>query len=43
MANPFVYTELNAVDVREVTGHGHMSVLRDPGGATIALWEAKKA
>lgn len=30
------------VDVREVTGHGHMSVLRDPGGATIALWQAKK-
>jgi len=31
------------VDVREVMGHGHMSVLSDPTGATIALWQAKKA
>ena len=31
------------VDVREVPGHGHMSVLSDPTGATIALWEPKKA
>ena len=31
------------VDVREVMGHGHMSILRDPGGATIALWQAKSA
>lgn len=31
------------VDVREVMGHGHMSVLTDPAGATIALWEQKKA
>ena len=30
------------VDVREVMGHGQMSVLSDPTGATIALWEAKK-
>jgi uncharacterized protein len=30
------------VDVREVMGYGQMSVLRDPAGATIALWEAKK-
>jgi hypothetical protein len=31
------------VDVREVMGHGHMSVLSDPTGATIALWQAKNA
>jgi predicted enzyme related to lactoylglutathione lyase len=31
------------VDVREVMGHGHMSVLTDPAGAMIALWEQKKA
>jgi hypothetical protein len=31
------------VDVREVMGHGHMSVLSDPAGATIALWQQKKA
>jgi len=31
------------VDVREVMGHGHMSVLSDPTGATIALWQQKKA
>ena len=31
------------VDIREVPGHGQMSVLSDPTGATIALWEAKKA
>jgi uncharacterized protein len=31
------------VDIREVMGHGQMSVLSDPTGATIALWEAKKA
>jgi len=31
------------VEVREVTGHGHMSVLSDPTGATIALWQQKKA
>jgi predicted enzyme related to lactoylglutathione lyase len=31
------------VDIREVTGHGQMSVLSDPTGATIALWEPKKA
>jgi uncharacterized protein len=31
------------VDVREVMSHGHMSVLSDPTGATIALWQTKKA
>jgi len=31
------------VDVREVPGHGHMSVLTDPTGAAIALWEPKKS
>ena len=31
------------VDVREVMGYGQMSVLTDPTGATIALWQAKKA
>ncbi len=31
------------VDVREVPGHGHMSVLSDPTGATIALWQPLKA
>jgi uncharacterized protein len=30
------------VDVREVMGHGHMSVLIDPTGATLALWQQKK-
>jgi uncharacterized protein len=30
------------VDVREVMGHGQMSVLSDPTGATIALWQARK-
>jgi predicted enzyme related to lactoylglutathione lyase len=30
------------VDVREVPGYGQMSVLSDPTGATIALWEPKK-
>jgi predicted enzyme related to lactoylglutathione lyase len=30
------------VDVREVMGHGQMSVLSDPTGATLALWQAKK-
>jgi uncharacterized protein YndB with AHSA1/START domain len=30
------------VDIRDVMGHGQMSVLRDRGGATIALWHAKK-
>lgn len=30
------------VDVREVMGYGQMSILRDPGGATIALWQTKK-
>ena len=30
------------VDVREVMGHGQMSILRDPTGAAIALWQAKK-
>jgi uncharacterized protein len=31
------------VDVCEVPGHGQMSVLSDPTGAAIALWEPKKA
>jgi uncharacterized protein len=31
------------VDVREVLGHGQMSVLSDPTGATIALWQSQKA
>jgi predicted enzyme related to lactoylglutathione lyase len=31
------------VDVQEVMGHGHMSVISDPAGAAIALWQAKKA
>ena len=31
------------VDVREVMGHGQMSVLSDPTGATIALWQPTKA
>jgi predicted enzyme related to lactoylglutathione lyase len=31
------------VDVREVPGHGHMSVLSDPTGSTIALWQPIKA
>jgi hypothetical protein len=31
------------IDVREVPGHGHMSVLSDPTGATIALWQPKTA
>jgi hypothetical protein len=31
------------VDGKEVMGHGHMSVLTDPAGATIALWQNKKA
>jgi predicted enzyme related to lactoylglutathione lyase len=30
------------VDVREVMGPGHMSVLIDPTGATLALWQQKK-
>jgi predicted enzyme related to lactoylglutathione lyase len=30
------------VEVREVMSHGHMSVLSDPTGATIALWQRKK-
>jgi hypothetical protein len=29
------------VDVREVMGHGQMSVLSDPTSATIALWPRK--
>jgi predicted enzyme related to lactoylglutathione lyase len=31
------------VDVREVTGQGQMSILRDPTGAAIALWQPKAA
>ena len=31
------------VDSKDVMGHGHMSVLIDPAGATIALWQDKKA
>jgi predicted enzyme related to lactoylglutathione lyase len=31
------------VDVREVPSYGQMSVLTDPTGASIALWEHKKA
>jgi hypothetical protein len=31
------------VDVREVMGRGHMSVLSDPTDATIALWQPTKA
>lgn len=31
------------VDVQEVMSHGHMSILSDPAGATLALWQQKKA
>jgi predicted enzyme related to lactoylglutathione lyase len=30
------------VEVREVMGHGHMSVLMDPTGAPLALWQPIK-
>ena len=30
-------------DVTEVPGHGSMSILVDPTGATIALWQGKVA
>jgi predicted enzyme related to lactoylglutathione lyase len=29
------------VDVQEVPGHGWMSILVDPTGASIALWQPK--
>jgi hypothetical protein len=30
-------------DVQEVPGHGWMSILIDPTGASIALWQGKQA
>jgi predicted enzyme related to lactoylglutathione lyase len=45
MSSPWTARFLGArviVDVREAMKHGHVSVLSDPTGATIALWQQKK-